>query len=103
MKSIWIERKRRMSKRLKGWRRIRKGENLRPGKWITNSSGVMLAHFLRWHPDNRMVAIIGGCTTREGRDYSTIVGDPRPRPPTPGISSRVVTMPFDIRLLRVVA
>jgi hypothetical protein len=105
MKSIWIKRKRGMSKRLKGWRKIRKRENLRPGRWVTNSSGVMMAHFLRWHPDNRMVAIIEiwGCTTREGRDYSSISIDPRPRRPTPGISTRVVTLPFDIRFLRVVA
>jgi hypothetical protein len=91
-----------MSKRLKGWRRIRKSENLRPGQWITNLSGVMMAHFVRRHPDNGMLAIIDiwGCTTKEGRDFS-IAENPHPRPPRPGRSSRVVTMPFDIRLLRV--
>jgi hypothetical protein len=58
MKSIWIERKNRMSKRLKGWRRIRKGENLRPGQAVTNKYGTLAAQFLEWNPDYPNVAAL---------------------------------------------
>ena len=58
MKSIWIERKSRMSKRLKGWRRIRKGENLRPGQAVTNKYGTLAALFLEWSPDYPNLAVL---------------------------------------------
>jgi hypothetical protein len=97
----WREKKRRISKRLKKWRRIRKHENLRPGQSITGSSGGSMAHFVRWHPDNGMLAIIDiwGSATERYRDYSIF----KHRNPTPTRrGSRVLTIARDYRALRVV-
>jgi hypothetical protein len=99
----WRERKRRISKRLKKWRRIVKHENLRPGQSITSSSGGSMAHFVRWHPDNGMLAIIDiwGSATERYRDYS-IFKHRNPTPTRPGRGSRVLTIALDYRNLRVV-
>ena len=94
------ERKRRISERLKKWRRIGEHENLRPGQSITNSSGESMAHFVRWHPDNGMLAIIDlwGSATERYRDFSTTEWNPTPTRRV----SRVFTIARDYRTLRVV-
>jgi hypothetical protein len=96
-------RKNRMSKRIKGWRRIREHENLRPGQWLTNSRVTYLAHFVRWHPDDGTIAIIDiwGSAEKLDCDHSTSE-DRDPTPPRPVSSYGVLTLPIDYRDPRVV-
>ena len=86
-----------MSKRLKGWRRIRKGENLRPGQSMGNSYGPLMAHFLHWESDKRDAAVIEfwgptvnhGIIALEGRRVRR--------------AQRTMTVSISVELLRVVA
>lgn len=101
MKSIWIERKSRMSKRLKGWRRIRKGENLRPGQWMGNSYGPLMAHFLRWQSDKRDVAVIEFWDPAFNHGIIALEGASPPRRVSG--AQRTMTAAISVELLRVVA
>src|SRR5207245_5882642 len=101
MKSIWIERKSRMSKRLKGWRRIRKGENLRPGQWMGNSYGPLMAHFLRWQSDKRDVAVIEFWDPAFNHGIIALEGASPPRRLSG--AQRTMTVAISVELLRVIA
>jgi hypothetical protein len=96
-------RKNRMTKRIKGWRRIRKHENLRPGKWLTNSRVTYLAHFVHWDPNDGTKAIVDiwGSAEKLDSDHSTIE-DQDPGPPEPVSSYGLLTLSIDYRDLRVV-
>jgi hypothetical protein len=96
-----------MPKRLKGWRRIRKGEDLRPGQAVVTPSGLVLAHFVGWHPTDRRKAVIDAWgIPRDYLENSETHSITTYRNPTPGKirrSVRVYTTAIDIRHLRVVA
>ena len=83
-----------MSKRLKGWRRIRKGENLRPGQAVTNKYGTLAAQFLEWNPDYPNVAVLIPLSyiAKNGSPRIRINRYPPRRPPRGGERTSIYAM-----------
>jgi hypothetical protein len=86
---------------LKGWRKIRKGENLRPGQSIGNSYGALIAHFVRWDSDIRDVAVIELWGPSISHAIIVVPGESPPRRAEGAY--RTITVGFRVDSLRVVA